>query len=256
MAMSASGMELIVLRASDSVDRSDVEARLARFDPALASVGGRGPFDYRRCTFEIDVAGPPLDAPALAAVVDHAPFPEATKAAARAHRSCVGVRLIASEAPWLDRCATLMSVAGALAAATDGVAVAHLAAYALLPAGALVPDGDAAERWEILRAIPLGLLITGFRKYQIEGEPGVWMATVCANTLGLPEFAMHVPDHSHGQRTLDLFDRLHRHLLSTAAVFRPGDRITVGKGRDLQLAAMPENLPFVNSGQHWLQLRT
>ncbi len=188
--------------------------------------------------------------------IEHAPYPVSIRSAAVAHKSHVSVRLTDRTRSWLDSCAEWMVVASNFAEATNAIVVAHLAAGASLPAAILLPDDDANERWAILRAIPLGLLITGFKKYQIEGEPGVWMATVCANALGLPEFAMHVPDHSHGQRTLDLFDRLHRHLLSTAAVFRPGDRITVGKGQDLQLAAMPDNLPFVHSGQHWLQLRS
>lgn len=201
--------------------------------------------------FDLSLWEAPLTADTVAAAVDHAPYPDSVKRSARAHSAHWSVRLNASHAPWLDRCTLLLGIAGVLALGSAAIAVVHPRACASLPAAALIPDGG--ERLQILHAYPLGLLITGFQKYEIEGEPGVWMASVAAHALDLPEFAMWAPDHTHAQATLELYDQLHRHLLQSAAVFRPGDRISAGQ-QELRVAALPPDLPFARADRRWLQL--
>lgn len=235
---------------------ADLQPRMSAFDPALTgslvALGhARWQYTVASTEFEIEFHAQPISARALASAIDHAPYPASVKAAARTHRAHWCVRLQASAGPWLDRCGMLLAIVGALAQTEGAIAVVHCAAQASLPAAALIPD--AGERLQILRAYPLGLLITGFQKYEIAGEPGLWMASVDAHALGLPEFAMWVPDHTHGQATLELYDLLHRHLLQSAAVFRPGDRITAGQ-QELRVAVLPPDLPFARADRRWLQL--
>ncbi len=255
----------LLLRRPPALDGGQLAERLRQFDPAFREavvVTGTGrptePFVVQLGEHTVALtlfSMPHPDAKAVEAALQASHYDQSRKTAARNHRAYIRGELSTDKPVSLDGMVVLAGVMGALSSA-DALVVVHLAARASLPAQALMPEPVEGERLPTLRAFPLGLFYVGFVKYQIEGEEGVWMATHNAALVGLPEFTMHVPDHSWGQTVLDIFDRLHRYLLQSGACFSPGDTATLGPEFTVRFEAPDEPLEFMSPGRSWLVVTT
>jgi hypothetical protein len=187
----------------------------------------------------------------LAEAIDPGPYPASEKARGHSHQAWLRLELLERPADWLQTMATLLAVAGAFA--DDGASLLlNPAGLASLPVAALCP-GTPDERMQLLHAYPLGLVYSGFRKYQLEQQSGLWMCSVDARRYGLSELAMHVPDHGYGNSVLELQDALHRHALRTGTRFQVGESASV-LGQTLRFAEPDPDLPFVDQPSHWLEL--
>lgn len=254
----------LLLRHPGTLERDQVVGNIRRFDPAFsraAIVSGTGvpdaPFiltiSEQRITLSVHTEAHPQSAE-LEASLRSAHYEQALKTAARNHHGFIRAKWIAGSPVDLDAMVTLAGVLGALYS-PNALVVIHAAGHASLPAQALAPEPIDGRRLAILHAFPLGLLFVGFTKYEIEGQEGIWMATHNAALLGLPEFAMHVPDHSWGQTVLDIFDRLHRHALKNGAIFTAGDTVLLEPELTLSLDGPNRPLEFMTAGHLWLIVR-
>ncbi len=262
--MSVNPTELMVLLSEPlESTAAELRAQILRFAPELvpalvnvgADPGGSGfAVEMNGADFLLECADESYARfEELAAAIDHAPYDAVTKNRAKGHAAWLRLRLLGDDPPSLDRFALTLALAGSFID-NKAIAVANLRARASLPIAALAPDSSSEGRLAILRAYPLGLLFTGFMKYELEDQPGVWMVSVCAADYGLPEFCLVVADHSWGQRSLDIFDLLHRHALSKGAVFNPGDSATLPGQTRVRFVLPDPSLPFLVKGRQCLQL--
>lgn len=176
------------------------------------------------------------------------------KKAAREHRAFIEICLLSENLPVLDRMAILGGLAGAL---TDSgsLVVAHKAAHSSLPAAALARDEAHRDPMNIIRAIPPPLLFCGFVKYEVEGLPGIWMRTLRADLIGLPDFAANVPDHDWGNKVLETITSLYGHIEQTGAVFHPGDTASLSADVNLTFEAPNPELEFLAARSDLLVIR-
>ena len=255
-------MEVVfsLLRQRKSTDSSHhLQSRIRKYDPSLASAAvahqeavdamcvniGGYKIDLEHCAYNGDST--------LDAIVDVGPFPETIKHQAKAAQGLTRIRLLGDGPYALTDLLLLASVAGAIGE-DDGIVVIHEAARAAIPVGVLLPPPLEGQRMSIIMQYPLGLLLVGHSKYELEGDPGVWMTTHASHLLGLDELAMHVASHAHGEKAMRLFDQLQRYATSTP--FAPGDTAQVGAGQSIRFSRPAHQLPFMDSVHDWLVIES
>jgi hypothetical protein len=115
----------------------------------------------------------------------------------------------------------------AAALATCGAAfVANEAACTSLPAAAL--HSEQLPGLDLLRALPLVTLYSGFCKFEIQGVRGVWMRTFGNHLFGIPDLAHLAGSHQHGEHISSTMDDIMRHLLASGRTLAPGHTMDVG----------------------------
>jgi hypothetical protein len=166
------------------------------------------------------------------------------KDAARAHKSFIILYYAGTADDPVERYVALAAVAAALVPAT-ALVVLNEDGRSAFPAAALVPEsGDGIE---MLRSLPLPLLYCGFIKLEIENVLGVWMRTVGAERLGLPDLAFHADGHHRGQETFELFTSLLGYLRRRGARFADGHTIGIDENATMRLRVRFEDEDFLGS---------
>lgn len=132
----------------------------------------------------------------------------------------------------VEQYVALAAVAGCLAN-QGGLVVLNESARTSLPIAVFQPGTD-ANMPEMLRHLPLLYLYAGFVKGEVPGIPGVWMRTFGCSLLNLPDLAMHVPSHDHGQTTFETFCSILDYLRTSGARIAPGHTSQVGDNEYLR----------------------
>jgi Domain of unknown function (DUF4261) len=193
-----------------------------------------GPHSVRLAGFAL-----PLPTDRVEACVRPAHWPPAFKDAARRHTSHLILTYAGAATEPLERLVALTAVAAALAP-QGAWALLHEDARSCFPADLLWDELTAgadpdASPLDVLRSLPLPLFYGGFVKYEIAGEPGVWMRTYGLHRLGLPDLAYRAAGHHQGQETFELFSGLLDYLRESGTAFAPGHTMQVGPDRYLGL---------------------
>jgi hypothetical protein len=191
----------------------------------------------------------PLPSDRVEACVRQAHWPPAFKDAARRHNSHLLITYAGDEPDPLEQLVALALVGAALAP-QGAWALLHEDARSCFPADLLWDElhaDGAGDPLQVLRDLPLPWLYGGLVKYEVEGEPGVWMRTVGNHRFGLPDLARHAAGPHEGRETIDLFANLLAYLRETGATLSPGHTLNVGPDQFLRLREPAEAEYFLDS---------
>ncbi|CAN5412896.1 hypothetical protein BH11PLA2_BH11PLA2_27110 [soil metagenome] len=172
----------------------------------------------------------PMPASAVEGCLQPALLPAEVKADAKAHTSHILLYYAGSDENPLEQCVALAAVAGVFGEFGSIVTLNEEARAAVLSSD-LLPDDPHEDMLQVLRALPLPYLYTGFVKMLLTDIPGVWMRTFAASRFGLPNFAYHATDHSEGQATFGLFAALLGYIREMKLPLEDGEQMRFDEDR-------------------------
>jgi len=173
-------------------------------------------------------------------------FGQQLKEDAKQHQSHVLLYYAGYETDPLEQFVAMTVVASALAR-FDGILLLNESGRSAFPAAALVVEEPEQDSLDMLRAMPIPLLYSGFVKIEIEDQPGVWMRTFGNSYLKLPDLSFKAEGHHQGSEIFDLFANMLAYLRESAKKFAPGHTMQVGEEIYLRLRAPAEDEWFLES---------
>ncbi|MDY3558867.1 DUF4261 domain-containing protein [Gemmata sp. JC673] len=211
-------------------------------EPAIMGLVAWGPHVIKLVAF-----ANPMPPEAVRACVQPAHFAPEFKEVAYRHQTHVVLFYNGYDQDPLEQYVALAAVAGVLAT-FGAVFTLNETARTAIPAPVLTAhEEDNGDMLGALRGLPLVLLYCGFVKLEIEGQPGVWMRTYGAHRFGLPDLALHAPDHTSAQFTFELFGNALRYLRTSGQRFAPGHTMQVGDDLFLRLRARTPDEWYLDS---------
>ncbi len=248
----------LLYAAAPAYDAAALTAALRAYDPEL-----------KRATVEIEpvtaAAGTPLgraawgkhavdlvgfDVPMPAAAVEHFLLPSHLtadlKAKVRKHRAHLLLYYAGSEPDRLEQYVALAAVAGVFGE-LGAIVVANEGGRTSFPAAALSRDGPMGPMMDTLRELPLTMLYCGLNKIEIQGERGVWMRTVGADLLGLPDFATRAKGHGQTEKVSEIFNSVLQYLRTSGATMAAGHTMQVGADLFMKLRDPREGEDFLET---------
>ena len=173
-------------------------------------------------------------------------FSQQLKEDAKQHQSHVLLYYAGYESDPLEQFVAMTVVASALAR-FDGILLLNESGRSAFPAAALVVEEPQPDSLDMLRAMPIPLLYSGFVKIEIEDQPGVWMRTFGNSYLNLPDLSFKAEGHHQGSEIFDLFANMLAYVRESGKQFAPGHTMQVGDEVYMRLRAPTEDEWFLES---------
>jgi hypothetical protein len=185
----------------------------------------------------------PMPSEVVELCVQPAHYKAELKEQARRHKAHLLLYYGGYEEDAYEQYVALAAVAGALAEHGAVMAV-NEAAHMSFPAAALARRAR-LDAMDWLHSLLLHLYC-GFVKYQVKGEPGVWMRTYGCHRIGLPDLAFHAEGHHEGQKTFDIFSSVLGYVLNSGAELGAGHTMQVDENTFLRLRSPTEDESFLD----------
>ena len=164
----------------------------------------------------------------------------------RAHQAHLLLYYAGSDPDPLEQYVALAAVAGVFGE-LGAIVVANESGRTSFPAVALARDEGMGPMMDTLRELPLPMLYCGLNKLEVEGERGVWMRTVGADLLGLPDFATRAKGHGQTEKVAEIFDNVLRYLRTSGATMAAGHTMQVGEDLFMKLRDPREGEDFLET---------
>ena len=200
---------------------------VGEFDPELNADGNVfGLIGWDNHVIKVIGFNQPIPADALEGCVAPSHYDQEQKDAVRAHKAHLLLFYAGTETNPLAQYHVLIAVAASLAP-LGAIAILNEAAQTSLPIG-VFSDAEKENRLEYIKSFPMLMLCCGFLKYEIENQSGVWMRSMGANEIGLPDLAMLTNGHDQGQDTFDIFSGILDYLQESGAILNAGETMEMG----------------------------
>lgn len=256
MAATENGVSLLVAFDNDKpLKKGMLLEALRRFHPSMSKAVGEfdpelnqdgnvfGMIGWDDHVIKIIGFNQPIPADALEGCVAAAHYDEEQKNAVRAHKAHLLLFYAGTQSDPLAQYHVLIAVASSLAP-LGAIAILNESAQTSLPVGIFF-DAEKETRLEYIETFPMLMLCCGFLKYEIENQPGVWMRSMGANEIGLPDLAMLTSGHDQGQDTFDAFSSILDYLQESGAVLNAGETMEMGDLFIRLRAPVPEKEYFL-----------
>lgn len=169
------------------------------------------------------------------------------KEQARQHRSHVLLRYVGYDTNPYAQYDVLAIVAG-IFADYGALMVVNLRAASCLPTTMLSPKQNTADHLEqVIATLLPSILYCGFVKYFIEGEESLWVRTVGADALYLPDFAAFLPSIEVSEEYFMIFTEIHHYIHNNNVQLDVGHTMQIGVDNYVKLRMPKEDEAFLNS---------
>ncbi|RYG71271.1 DUF4261 domain-containing protein [bacterium] len=122
---------------------------------------------------------------------------------------------------------SLALIAGALCG-EGGLAVLNESALTSVPSRVFTAESGESNL-ELWRTAPPLFLFAGFVKYELEGQPGVWMRTYGLHVWGLPDLATLVEGHHQGTEIFNIFSNVASYMMAKGPILCAGHTMQIGE---------------------------
>jgi hypothetical protein len=219
------------------LDEADFIRQLRAYDKSLSAAtlslvnAGEGSWlgDVTWGTHAVQIVtfGFPMPKEPVEACVQPSHYDAETKAQARAHKAHSLLFYRGQSQNVSEQYLALALVAGALCG-EGGIAVLNESALTSLPSR-LFTGENGLSRLELFRTLPPLMLFAGFVKYELEGQPGVWMRTHGLREWDLPDLATHVESHGQGSQIFEIFSDVASYMIAKGPILCAGHTMQIGE---------------------------
>lgn len=141
-----------------------------------------------------------------------------------------------------------LAIAAGVMAEQDAFMVVNLRATSCLPTAMLSPKRNTVDKLEqVIYTLLPSILYCGFVKYFIEDENSLWIRTVGADALYLPDFAAFLTDIEAAEEYFMVFTEIHKYLQSHNIQLGMTDTMEIGEGKYIKFRAPKTNETFLES---------